>query len=173
MEPHHVLWIKYCFTFRFGDSCFRCVAGLQELYMGYYNNFSSSIPATFGNLTNLVRLDMASCGLVGAIPHELGNLGQLDTLFLMLNSLEGPIPASLGNLVNLRSLDLSYNRLTGILPNTLIYLQKLELMSLMNNHLEGTVPDFLADLPNLEVSVVFSLKFSSSSHPSHLLSGPK
>ena len=129
--------------------------------MGYYNNFTASIPATFGNLTNLVRLDMGNCGLVGSIPSELGNLWQLDTMFLMLNGLEGPIPASFGNLVNLKSLDLSYNNLTSIIPSTLIYLQKLELMSFMNNQLEGTIPDFLSDLPNLEVSVHPPLKPSS------------
>jgi Leucine-rich repeat (LRR) protein len=133
---------------------FISLAELQELYMGYFNNFTSSIPASLGSLTNLVRLDMASCGLVGSIPPELGNLGQLDTMFLMLNALEGPIPAQFGNLVNLKSLDLSYNNLTGVIPPTLIYLQKLELMSLMNNQLEGTIPDFLSDLTNLQVSDV-------------------
>lgn len=121
--------------------------------MGYYNSFNSSIPASFGNLTKLVRLDMADCGLVGCIPPELGKLGQLDTMFLMLNGLEGPLPAQLGNLVSLRSLDLSYNNLTGVIPNAFVYLQKLELMSLMNNLIEGTIPDFLGDLPRLQVSV--------------------
>lgn len=129
--------------------------------MGYFNNFTSSIPATFGNLTNLVRLDMANCGLIGLIPSELGRLGQLDTMFLMLNALEGPIPAQFGNLVSLKSLDLSYNNLTGVLPSTLVYLQKLELMSLMSNQLEGTIPDFLSNLANLQVSVHLPLKSSS------------
>nr|APU94831.1 leucine-rich repeat receptor-like protein kinase [Pohlia nutans] len=125
--------------------------GLQELYMGYYNNYSSGIPASFGNLASLVRLDMGRCGLTGSIPPELGKLGKLDTLFLQLNNLVGVIPVQIGNIVNLQSLDLSYNNLSGIIPPALIYLQKLELLSLMSNRFEGTIPDFIGDMPNLQV----------------------
>ena len=126
-------------------------ADLEELYMGYFNNYSSAIPATFGNLSSLVRLDMGRCGLIGPIPPELGNLGNLDTLFLQLNQLTGVIPSQVGNLVNLVSLDLSYNNLSGVIPTALIYLQKLRLLSLMSNDFVGTIPDFLGELPNLEV----------------------
>lgn len=127
------------------------VTALQELYMGYFNNYSSGIPATFGNLTSLVRLDMGRCGLTGTIPPELGNLGNLDSMFLQLNELVGVIPVQIGNLVNLVSLDLSYNNLSGIIPPALIYLQKLELLSLMSNNFEGEIPDFIGDMPNLQV----------------------
>ena len=126
---------------------------LQELYMGYYNNYSSGIPPSFGNLSNLVRLDMGSCGLNGSIPLELGNLTNLDTLFLQLNGLMGVIPTQVGNLVNLRSLDLSYNILSGVIPAALVYLQKLELLNLMHNNFEGGIPSFLGDLPNLQVGL--------------------
>ena len=47
---------------------------LQHLYLGYYNNFSASLPPEIGNLSQLVLLDAASCGLSGEIPHELEKL---------------------------------------------------------------------------------------------------
>ncbi|KAG0590452.1 hypothetical protein KC19_1G100800 [Ceratodon purpureus] len=134
--------------------------GLQELYMGYYNNYSSGIPSTFGNLTSLVRLDMGRCGLTGTIPPELGKLGNLDTLFLQLNNLVGVIPVQIGNIVNLQSLDLSYNNLSGIIPPALIYLQKLELLSLMSNNFEGGIPDFIGDMPNLQVLYLWANKLT-------------
>lgn len=146
---------RICTMSRNLKPCFSSVRspGLEELYMGYFNNYSSGIPASFGNLTSLVRLDMGRCGLTGTIPPELGNLGKLDTLFLQLNNLVGVIPVQIGNIVNLQSLDLSYNNLSGIIPPALIYLQKLELLSLMSNNFEGGIPDFIGDMPNLQVGI--------------------
>ena len=49
----------------------------------------------------------------GTIPAELGQLGNLQQLWLFDNQLTGAIPAKLGSLGHLRQLHLSGNQLTG------------------------------------------------------------
>ncbi|KAL5193994.1 Leucine-rich repeat receptor-like serine/threonine-protein kinase BAM1 [Glycine soja] len=50
------------------------LSALHELYIGYYNTYSGSILPKIGNLSNLVRLDAAYCGLSSKIRAELGKL---------------------------------------------------------------------------------------------------
>ena len=49
----------------------------------------------------------------------MGNLSNLETLYLGFNELAGPIPGELGNLPNLETLFLSSNELTGCIPEGL------------------------------------------------------
>ena len=74
------------------------------------------IPAELGDLTNLQELWLDRNRLTGPIPAALGALTNLQTLRLMDNELTGPIPAELGALTNLQTLDLGSNRLTGPIP---------------------------------------------------------
>ena len=55
-------------------------------------------------------------GLRGSIPAELGDLTDLQHLWLGHNALTGSIPAELGNPINLRRLQLRNNGLTGPIP---------------------------------------------------------
>ena len=64
-------------------------------------------------------LSLAYNQLTGEIPAELGNLANLQTLFLEGNQLTGAIPAELGRLPNLEWLHLSSNQLTGCIPEGL------------------------------------------------------
>ena len=52
----------------------------------------------------------------GEIPPELGNLANLQELFLYGNQLSGEIPPELGNLANLQELFLYGNQLSGEIP---------------------------------------------------------
>ena len=61
-------------------------------------------------------LSLSNNRLMGTIPAQLGNLGNLEKLVLSNNQLTGTIPAQLGNLVNLQLLYLDNNQLTGTLP---------------------------------------------------------
>ncbi|MCH7670191.1 MAG: leucine-rich repeat domain-containing protein [Acidobacteria bacterium] len=70
-------------------------------------------------VTGLVRIGNQ---LSGSIPAELGNLTNLEFLFLGGNQLSGSIPAELGNLTNLDFLDLCGNQLSGAVPVTLLQL---------------------------------------------------
>ena len=53
---------------------------------------------------------------IGLSSPEIGNLTNLELLFLYQNQLTGSIPSEIGNLTNLTSLILYYNQLTGEIP---------------------------------------------------------
>ena len=64
--------------------------------------------------------------MTGDIPAELGNLSNLQELYLYDNELTGDIPTELGNLSNLAWLYLSGNQLTGDIPTEMSSLSNLE-----------------------------------------------
>ncbi|KAJ3417078.1 hypothetical protein HDV05_006937 [Chytridiales sp. JEL 0842] len=63
-------------------------------------------------------LEMSDAGLTGSIPSSLGNLRNLQVLFLPRNSLSGSIPDIFGSLPSLQQLQLNDNQLTGTLPSS-------------------------------------------------------
>ena len=113
------------------------------------NGLTGLIPATLGNLVNLQVLFLWGNELTGPIPGELGSLVNLGSLDLGGNELTGPVPAALGNLVNLRGLFLWRNELTGPIPGELGSLVNLESLGLSGNDLSGPIPDELGSLVNL------------------------
>ena len=58
--------------------------------------------------------------LIGLIPSELGNLGNLQNLYLHWNDLSGSIPPELAQLDSLQYLYLGYNDLSGCTPSALL-----------------------------------------------------
>ncbi|KAF3450118.1 hypothetical protein FNV43_RR06198 [Rhamnella rubrinervis] len=138
------------------------LTNLEQLYLGYYNEFKGGIPAELGNLINLFHLDLACCGLEGPIPPELGNLKKLDTLFLQINQLSGLVPPELGNLSSLKSLDLSNNALTGDIPVEFSGLTELTLLNLFMNKFHGEIPHVIAELPKLEALELWRNNFTGA-----------
>ena len=114
------------------------------------NAFTGVIPAELGNLSNLERLYLYGNQLEGSIPAELGNLSNLTWLYLQGNQLEGSIPAELGNLSNLTHLYLYSNQLEGSIPAELGNLSNLTHLYLYSNQLEGSIPAELGNLSNLQ-----------------------
>ncbi len=112
-------------------------------------NLTGSIPAALGNLTELQELYLYNNILTGSIPTALGKLINLRELSLGANLLTGSIPVELGRLTNLRYLDITDNRLTGSIPAELGRLTNLENLQLFNNNLTGSIPAELGQLTNL------------------------
>ena len=131
------------------------------------NRLSGSIPSELGNLANLESLWLNDNQLSGSIPPELGNLDNLDYLYLYNNRLSGSIPSELGNLANLHWLSLSYNQLSGSIPPELGNLDNLDYLYLYNNRLSGSIPSELGNLANL-VSLALHNNQLSGSIPSEL-----
>ena len=119
-----------------------------ELRLGS-NRLTGAIPAELGDLTDLQSLRLHNNQLTGPIPAELGALRNLQTLGLTSNQLTGPIPAGLGALTKLRSLSLDNNQLTGQIPAGLSGLTILEVLWLHNNELSGPIPGGLGALTKL------------------------
>ncbi len=123
-----------------------CAGGhVTELNL-FNNQLSGAIPSELGNLTNLQTLDLAYNQLSSVSP-ELGNLANLGILSVRSNNLI-TVPPELGNLTNLVSLDLAYNQLSSVSPE-LGNLTNLQVLNMTSNQLSGTIPPELANLTNL------------------------
>ena len=111
---------------------------LQALSPG--NKLTGPIPSELGNLRNLESLYLNANELTGPIPPELAQLHKLQKLSLWGNKLTGPIPPQLGQLSFLQGLGLDMNELTGAIPPELGNLAKLEELYLYENQLTGCIP---------------------------------
>ncbi len=123
----------------------------QNLFLNVYNNrLTGSIPPELGNLNNLQNLYLDTNQLTGSIPPELGNLNDLQGLNLSGNQLTGNISSGLGNLNNLKFLVLDHNQLTGNIPPELSNLSILQRLELNNNQISGSIPLSFVDLSSLD-----------------------
>ncbi|GMH15822.1 hypothetical protein Nepgr_017663 [Nepenthes gracilis] len=120
---------------------------LRHLNLSYNPFRPSHLSPELGNLTNLEILWLSGCNLVGQIPDSLGLLTKLTDLDLALNSLQGPIPSSLTGLTSVVQIELYNNSLTGELPIGWSNLSSLRLLDASANELTGTIPDELTWLP--------------------------
>ncbi|KAK6270126.1 hypothetical protein POUND7_007231 [Theobroma cacao] len=111
--------------------------------------FRGSIPASFGNLTQIIFLDFSRNDFGGQIPDTFGNLNKLTFLSFSFCNFCGQLPTTMFNLTELTHLDLSHNRLEGSLPNHVSELQLLEDISISNNLISGRVPSWLFTLLSL------------------------
>ncbi len=115
------------------------------------NNLVGSIPVELGNLSDLERLFVYSNQLSGEIPDELGNLSNLVGLYLTRNQLSGEIPDELGRMTSLEELALGGNQLIGEIPSELGNLANLTGLHLWKNLLTGEIPAELGNLSNLTI----------------------
>ncbi|OUM70125.1 Non-catalytic module family DOC2 [Piromyces sp. E2] len=99
------------------------------------------IPNSFGNLKNVIYLQLYGNRLNGTIPEELGNMENVEQMLISRNELSGGIPESFGNLKNLKQF--------GTIPQSLEKLEKLEIFDVSFNNFSGVLPEYLNTLPNL------------------------
>ena len=118
------------------------------------------VPAELGSLDALTSVDLTWNKLGGAIPAELGTLAELRSLALYRNSLTGPIPPELGTLAKLESLSLSQNFLSGSIPAELASLSTLRALHLYQNRLTGAIPPELWKLRELEALFLAENQFT-------------
>lgn len=115
------------------------------------NSFNNRLlPIEVGNLTNLITLNLSLCSLAGAIPNQIINCNNLQSLMLQGN-LFTSVP-TLTALTSLSSLDISYNKLSfaDIEPNVSIS----GIIYAPQNRLESTGP-FLA-FARIGEQIIFS-----------------
>ena len=113
------------------------------------NRYYVGIPAEWGNMGKLKRLELSAKGMSGTIPTSFSNLTNVEEIILSQNHLRGSIPSFLGSLTTLKVLNLSGNEFTGSVPPSLGDLLNLELLRLQDNRLSSPLSPRLADLSKL------------------------
>ncbi|MDE2835536.1 MAG: putative Ig domain-containing protein [Bacteroidota bacterium] len=114
------------------------------------NNLRGMLPPEIGDLADLQVLWIDGNVLEGSIPKEMGQLLQLRTLLMSHNTVSGPIPDQLGSLKELETLWLHDNGLSGEIPTALSGLTALRSLVISGNGLMGGIPDELGTLGQLE-----------------------
>ncbi|XP_060670989.1 putative receptor-like protein kinase At3g47110 [Ziziphus jujuba] len=132
------------------------------------NKLSGCIPHDIGNLINLNALNLHRNQLVGTIPTTIGKLYKLQEAGFGSNELSGQIPSTFGNLTLLRRLWLEENNFQGSIPSSLGNCQNLELLHLYGNFLNGTIPREVIGLKYLSLSLNLSRNNLSGSLPSEV-----
>ncbi|PHT61298.1 hypothetical protein T459_34854 [Capsicum annuum] len=120
------------------------------------NNFTGNIPKGFGNLRNLLWLNVWSNHL-GYGKHDdldfvnsLTNCSSLQMLHLGDNQFVGTLPHSIVNLSSQMQRLLIYgNRIGGSIPREISNLVNLKLLDMSNSNLTGRIPDSIGRLTNL------------------------
>ncbi|GJN39729.1 hypothetical protein PR202_gb28865 [Eleusine coracana subsp. coracana] len=128
---------------------------LQTLKMTLCTTYGS-ILSSFGNLTNMINMQIHSPGSV-PMPTAIGNLTNLQMMVIQCDDpggyTSGTIPYTIGQLNNLRLLALN-GCYSGRIPNSVANLTQLTQMYLSNNAFNGEIPSSIFSIPvrNLHLS---------------------
>ncbi|CAN1844607.1 Receptor-like protein kinase HSL1 [Linum perenne] len=125
------------------------ITTLKQLLLSYNPYSAGALPSELGNLLNLEDLWMAGCNLEGPIPDSLGELSKLENLDLYNNNLNGTLPSRLGSNSPLMRLDVSYNSFSGGIPENLCEKGLLDELILINNSFAGEIPESLGKCRSL------------------------
>ncbi|KAJ9556127.1 hypothetical protein OSB04_010741 [Centaurea solstitialis] len=114
------------------------------------NHFNGSIPGQIFRLSNLRYLDMSENWLEGKLTTELGSFQNLTTLRLSWNGFHGPIPEEIGNLTRLREFSLAGNKFSGGIPSSVVHLNELRSLDLSGNSFWMQIPAGIGKLSNIK-----------------------
>jgi Leucine-rich repeat (LRR) protein len=129
------------------------------------NNLNGSIPVEIGQLTQLQYLYLSNNQLSGTIPPQIGQLTQLQLLDLGLNHIIGTLPAQIWQLTQLQYLYLNNNQLSGSIPPQVGQLTQLQYLNLYFNQLSGSIPSQIGQLTQLKSLNLAANKLSGSIPP--------
>ncbi|KAG5526527.1 hypothetical protein RHGRI_032714 [Rhododendron griersonianum] len=131
------------------------------------NDLTGVVPASLGQLSRLLVLDLSRNSLTGSIPPSCASLGNLTLLDMSSSFLSGIVPADFGALFKLQFSNLSNNSLSSSIPTRLGDVSSLVDLDLRLNAFSGSVPPDLGGLRNLQ-KMVFGYNLLACSLPGNL-----
>lgn len=123
---------------------------VEEIDLGG-RGLSGSLPEALGNMSQLQRLYLYDNFLSGLLPVSLGNVSSLSSIYIYSNLFDGSLPVEWGNLSELIGLSLFNCQLSGTIPDSWGNLSQLQELFLDYNDLEGNIPASFVNLTNLEI----------------------
>uniref|UniRef100_A0A803MKC1 non-specific serine/threonine protein kinase n=1 Tax=Chenopodium quinoa TaxID=63459 RepID=A0A803MKC1_CHEQI len=130
-----------------------------------YNQFTSHIPASISNCSNLETLQLHNNNLRGQVP-SLNKLVRLTHLVLSHNNLGYNQPedfnfvSSLANSTNLQLLEIDQNNFYGAFPQVICNFTLLTYLFLNDNHIYGEIPMCIENLLKLQIFSVYDNNLS-------------
>jgi Leucine-rich repeat (LRR) protein len=110
----------------------------------------AEVPMSVFQMPNLVLLNFGNDGLT-SVPPEIGDLQNLQSLYLNQNPQLTNLPDTIGNLKNLRILSLYGDGLTS-LPTSIVELTNLTILGLSGNPIPSTtITQLRKELPNTTI----------------------
>lgn len=135
---------------------------LRDLVVSF-NPLRGFLPPSIGNLsTSLIRIYVSGCMLTGEIPHQIGNLTNLNNLDLTDNELSGFVPTTIRGLRRLQGLSLGRNKIQGPLPDNLCDLPELSHLKMGGNQISGPIPECLGKINSLRIIHLDSNRLNST-----------
>ncbi|KAJ0967647.1 hypothetical protein J5N97_024564 [Dioscorea zingiberensis] len=132
------------------------VASLQRFYM-HTNYIKGKIHPAFGNLSNLVSLNLWGNEFTGTLPLELTKLSRLQVMYLGNNRIQGAIPHEIGRLQRMVQLTIDRNELSGEIPDSIGNMSRLQALLLSDNNLSSRIPGNIWGLSGLlELNLSFN-----------------
>ena len=137
-----------------------CVAG-NVTGISFKNQNFTAVPTNICDFPNLETLDLSFNLLPGDFPTVLYNCTKLRHLDLSQNNFNGSLPADIDRLSpELEILDLSANGFSGDIPKKIGMFSKLTVLNLYMSEYNGTVPSEIGDLLELqELRLAYNDKF--------------
>ena len=147
------------------DGIADCNNDLESTNTG--NNLQGVLPLSIGDLKDLNSLYLNNNSLTDQFPSTIGYLLNLIALDISNNQLSGPIPPALGNLNQLESLWLNNNSLSDSIPIDISLLRSLKILNAADNALINSIPEGIGFLQNL-TTLNFSNNQLSGCYPASL-----
>ncbi|KPA77971.1 hypothetical protein ABB37_06751, partial [Leptomonas pyrrhocoris] len=97
---------------------------------------AGTLPASWGRLKRLTKVDLSGNALTGPLPADWGELTQMQSLSLSRNSLSGTLPPQWVKMAVIVTMQLASNALTGSIPHEW-YNISANMLDLRGNHLCG------------------------------------
>lgn len=119
----------------------RCTNGRVTSITLASMGLTGPLPGDIGQLSELQILDLSyNKGLVGSLTPTIGNLKKLTNLILVDCGFNGPLPNTLGDLENLVYMSLNLNGFSGPIPPSIGNIRNLYWLDLADNRLDGSIP---------------------------------